>query len=207
MVQARRERRFAASEEGKLEMCGRYWIEPESDEELLRVIDQMQRLDPELRVQTSGEIFPGDGVPALCLSRAGNVRAFAMAWGYRLGDGRRVINARCETAAGKPLFRDGMLHRRCLLPMSAYFEWERCADGKMKYRIAPEGGGLHYLAGLYRFEGAYPACTVLTTSAAPEIAFIHERMPVILSQSQREAWLRGGEVDLAVPPKLCCTPV
>ena len=183
-------------------MCGRYWIEPEDDYALLRIIDQMQRVDPELEVKTRGEIFPGDGVPALCLSRAGNVRSFGMAWGYSMPDGRKLINARSETAAEKPTFRDSMRARRCLLPMSAYFEWECRGRERIKYRIAPEGEGLHFLAGLYRFEGKYPVCTVLTATAAPEIAFIHDRMPVILSAEQQELWLRGGELDLAKNPPL-----
>ena len=183
-------------------MCGRYWIEPQDDAELLRIIDQLQRVDPELRVQTGGEIFPGGGVPALCLSRAGNIRAFAMVWGYAMPDGKRLINARSETAAGKPMFRDSMRARRCLLPMSAYFEWERRGGERIRYRIAPEAGGLHFLAGLYRFEGGYPVCTVLTAQAAPEIAFIHHRMPVILPAEKRETWLRGGAFDLSKNPPL-----
>ncbi len=184
-------------------MCGRYWIEPESDEELLRIIDRMQRLDPDLPVKTEGEIFPGDGVPALCLSRAGNVRPFAMAWGYRLPGGKLVFNARSETAAERPMFRDGMLRRRCLLPMSAYFEWEKRPEGKVKYRIAPEAGGPHYLAGIYRFEpDGFPACAVLTMDAAPELKFIHPRMPVIVSAAQSEAWLRAGEAVYRGNPPL-----
>ena len=187
-------------------MCGRYWIEPADDAELLRIIDQMQRVDPELNVKTEGEIFPGDGVPALCLSRAGNIRPFAMAWGYAMPDGKRMINARSETAAEKPMFRDGMRNRRCLLPMSAYFEWERRGGERIKYRIAPREEGLHFLAGLYRFEGGFPVCTVLTAEAAPEIAFIHHRMPVILPGEQRENWLRGGEMELGKNPPLRFEP-
>lgn len=183
-------------------MCGRYWIEPQSDEELVRIIDAMQRIDSELRVQTEGEIFPGDGVPVLCLSRAGNVRPFAMAWGYDLGSGKKLINARSETAAQKPLFRESMRCRRCLLPMSAYFEWERRGGVRIKYRIAPEAEGLHFLAGLYRFEGSQPACAVLTTEAAPEIAFIHSRMPVILPVEKEERWLRSGEIDFGWKPRM-----
>ena len=183
-------------------MCGRYWIEPEDDAELLRIIDGMQRVDPELRVKTSGEIFPGDGVPALCLSRAGNVRCFAMTWGYGMPDGRRMINARSETAAQKPMFRESMQIRRCLLPMSHYFEWEHQGRERIKYSIAPEAQGLHYLAGLYRFEGNIPVCTVLTAEAAPEIAFIHHRMPVILPSEKRELWLRGGDIELGKNPPL-----
>lgn len=187
-------------------MCGRYWIEPESDEELLRIIDGMQRLDPGLRMQTAGEIFPGGGVPALCLSRAGNVRAFAMAWGYALPGGRRAINARSETAAQKPLFRDGMRARRCLLPMSAYFEWERRNGARVKYKIAPAQAGPHCLAGVYRLEGGLPECAVLTAAAAPEIAFIHDRMPVIVPLGAGEAWLRGGEIDFVAGPRLAFAP-
>ena len=183
-------------------MCGRYWIEPESDEELLRIVDQLNRAEEEREVKTAGEIFPGDNVPVLCLSRAGNVRPFAMAWGYRMKDGRRIINARSETAAEKPLFRDGMRARRCLLPMSAYFEWEHRDGRKIKYRIAPREGGLHCLAGLYRFEGNRPACTVLTTAAAPELSFIHDRMPLILPPSAREGWLYSGDLNLQIFPPL-----
>ena len=176
-------------------MCGRYWIEPEGDEELSRIIAQLQRLDPELPVKTEGEVFPGDGVPALCLSRAGNPRPFAMAWGYRLSGGRLAFNARSETASEKPLFRDGMLHRRCLLPMSAYFEWEKRPERKVKYRVFPRADEIHYLAGIYRFEDSgFPACTVLTTDAAPELSFIHPRMPVIVPSARAEAWLRAGEL-------------
>ena len=187
-------------------MCGRYWIEPADDAALLRIIDGLQRVDPELEVKTEGEIFPGDGVPALCLSRAGNVRPFGMAWGYRMPDGRRMINARSETAAEKPLFRDSMRTRRCLLPMSAYFEWERRGKQRCKYRIAPEADGLYFLAGLYRFEDGHPACVVLTAEAAPEIAFIHDRMPVILPAQKRDAWLRGEALDLRENPSLGFSP-
>lgn len=159
----------------------------------MEIIAQMQRLD--VQAKTEGEIFPGDSVLVLCKSRAGRVRPFAMEWGYRLDDGKRIINARSETAAEKPMFREGMAMRRCLLPMSAYFEWEKREEGKQKFRIAPEEKGIHYLAGIYRFEGTSPVCTVLTTAAADGIAFIHHRMPVILSRGEEENWLSGGEIN------------
>ena len=173
-------------------MCGRYWIDAEGNMELEEIIARMQRME---NVKTSGEIFPGDHVPVLCKSRAGNIRPFAMEWGFHLPDGRRIINARSETAREKPMFRSGMENRRCLLPMSAYFEWEKRENGKQKYRIAPEGDGIFYLAGLYRFEDEKPVCTVLTTAAADKISFIHHRMPVILGRTEKDVWLGGGEID------------
>lgn len=178
-------------------MCGRYWIDAEEDRELEEIIAGMQRLDLPRPVKAQGEIFPGDLVPVLCRSRAGNVRPFAMDWGYTLPDGKKLINARSETAAEKPLFRESMRERRCLLPMSAYFEWEKRDGAKRKYRIAPAEAGLHFLAGLYRFEGGRPVCAVLTAPAAEEIAFIHPRMPVILGADAREDWLRGGGADFS----------
>lgn len=186
-------------------MCGRYWIDAEPDPELEEIISGMQRLDSGRPVKTEGEVFPGDAVPVLCLSRAGNARAFAMRWGYALPDGGKLINARSETAAEKPLFRESMRLRRCLLPMSAYFEWEKRDGARIKYRIAPQAAGPHFLAGIYRFEGADAVCAVLTAPAAPEIAFIHRRMPLILPAASREDWLRG-----CLPPvpfvSLKCAP-
>lgn len=175
-------------------MCGRYWIDPEDNAELAQIIAEMQHCES---VKTVGEIFPGDSVPVLCRSRAGNVRPFGMEWGYRMDGGKRLINARSETAAEKPMFRESMVNRRCILPMNAYFEWEARPEGRQKYRIAPQGEGLCYLAGLYRFEGRNPVCTVLTTAAAPDIAFIHHRMPVILSSGETEAWLGGKSIDFS----------
>ena len=171
-------------------MCGRYWIDPEENAEMQKIIAGLNRRD---EVKTGGEIFPGDSVPVLCRSRAGNVRPFGMEWGYRMAGGKRLINARSETAAEKPMFRESMVSRRCILPMSAYFEWEARPEGRQKYRIAPQGEGLCYLAGLYRFEGEKPVCTVLTTAAAPDIAFIHHRMPVLLRAGETEAWLGGAD--------------
>ena len=84
--------------------------------------------------------------------------------------------------------------------MSAYFEWETRGKEKIKYRISPENGGLHCLAGLYRFEESGPVFTVLTREAAPDIRFIHERMPLILPYSAKEDWLAGADVEA-----LACT--
>ena len=121
-----------------------------------------------------------------------------MEWGYRMEDGRRLINARLETAAQKPTFRDGMRSRRCLMPMSAYYEWERRGNDRVKYRISPKADGLSCLAGVYRLEEDGPRFAVLTMEAADELAFIHDRMPVLVPYAAREAWLLRGE--LPQPP-------
>lgn len=180
-------------------MCGRYFLEPEENPELARIIAEMQR---DLQLKSSGEIFPGDHVPVLCKSRSGKVRPFCMEWGYHAPDGRRIINARSENVSEKMMFRESIRLRRCMLPMSAYFEWEAQADGKVKHHITPEEKGLYYLAGLYRFEGEKPVCTVLTRAASPQIAFIHPRMPVILRNDDLSVWLAGENIDFLREIKL-----
>ena len=174
-------------------MCGRY--DTGDGDEMQSIVEEINRSATRLIAGSpvkTGVIFPGDVAPALCLSRGGAVRPFPMRWGYGLSDGRRVINARSETAAQKPLFQDGIARRRCLLPMAAYFEWAHVDGGKLKYRIAPHGGP-SYLAGVYRFEGTAPVFTVLTRPAAQDIAFIHDRMPVILSHADVNCWLLSGD--------------
>lgn len=185
-------------------MCGRYSLNPEaSGAEMEHLAAEARRRNARsgtsAPLKTSGEVFPGDRVPVICRGRSGEIGAFPMEWGYRLPDGKRLINARIETAAEKPTFRDGMRARRCLMPMSAYYEWERRGRAHAKYRIAPEGGGLNCLAGVYRFEEGRPVFAVLTMEAAEEIAFIHDRMPVVVRDCDREAWLMRGELSRTAP--------
>ena len=169
-------------------MCGRYYVEAkDTGEELLAMLQTLNRRG--LACKT-GEIFPTDTVAVIANSRALQPMPFAMTWGYTLPGGKRLINARSESAADKPLFREGMLKRRCLIPASHYFEWSHDARARMKYAIRPEGTGMMYMAGLYRLEEGRPVFTILTREPAPQIAFIHNRMPVILSRDAAGAWLR-----------------
>ena len=175
-------------------MCSRYKLrEIEDDEEALEEIIALLQRRPAAQTEglkTSGEIAPTDVAPVIARSRRGETSAFAMRWGYRTPAGL-VINARSETAQEKPLFADGMLRRRCLIPASCYFEWERRGREKVRYAIRPQEAGLVYMAGLYRPMDARGAAefVVLTRDAAEEIAFIHPRMPVMLTGDARERWL------------------
>lgn len=169
-------------------MCGRYYIaEDDAAEELRQIIEAVNRRSTD--VKTCGEIRPGDTVPVLANSPTLQPGAYAMRWGYTLPDGKLLFNARSETAAAKALFQDGMAQRRCLIPATCYFEWERRGKEKIKYAIAPEGSRMLYLAGIYRKEGNRAACTILTREPAESIAFIHNRMPVILPAEAVSDWL------------------
>ena len=176
-------------------MCGRYYIaEDDVQEELMAIIAEVNRRhnpsDQETKLKTHGEVFPTDIVPIIANNRSLIPTPFAMKWGYKLPNiNRPIINARSEEATEKPLFKNGMLERRCLVPASGYFEWEKRGKKKVKYAIMSTGKNAVYMAGIYRIEDGQPVFTILTREVAPNIAFIHDRMPVILPKAARRDWL------------------
>ena len=173
-------------------MCGRYYIDDGIDsDELQEIIDAVNRRSTADQVKTSGEIFPTDTVPIIANSRAMAPSAFAMSWGYSLPDGKRIINARSESAEEKPMFRDSMAQRRCAVPATNYFEWERAGKQKTKYSIRSAGNGLMYMAGIYRVENGRPVFTILTRDPAESISFIHNRMPVLLPSDMGPDWINS----------------
>lgn len=166
-------------------MCGRYYID--ENDPLLRGFVDAARRKGEVK---SGEIFPGDTAAVVANNRKLEPGVFPMRWGMERPGGGLVINARSETAANKPMFRESARLRRCLVPASWYFEWERRPEGKTKYALRPERGGIVYLGGLYMLDrDGTPRFTILTRDAAPGIAFIHDRMPVLVPPEKRYDWL------------------
>ena len=189
-------------------MCGRFYV-PENDieETIVRIVEAAEARAERLNAGpvARGEVFPAQTVAALAISKRGTAEAFPMRWGFSLtpDGGKRIINTRAETADVKPLFRAAFAERRCLIPALYYYEWERRTgpDGRpqrRRYALKAPGSGLIWLAGIYRFEPGQtlPALSILTRAAAPEIAFIHDRMPVICPPEQVDAWL-----DRAADPK------
>ncbi|MCH5287414.1 MAG: SOS response-associated peptidase [Christensenellaceae bacterium] len=185
-------------------MCGRYYIGTEEDAAWLREIvdkvEQRHRGSEALARMRLGEIFPNQVVPII--DRSG---PRLMKWGYA-GYGNRVINARSETAFEKPMFRRSMLERRCLIPASGYYEWKRNQSGgktKQKFALYRPGRPMH-MAGLWREEQgeALPVFVILTREAGPDIADIHDRMPVILPEQALEEWLEGPDPGLLMAQAL-----
>ena len=172
-------------------MCGRYSLAPGESREIMDIIRQVQG------DFKTGEIFPADPVPVL-MEAGEELAPEVMVWGYPGvgGKGRPIINARSETAAQKPMFKDGMRQRRCVIPASHYFEWERRGAARTKYAIRPARADTLYLAGIYHLENydgvIVPAFTILTRDAASGIVFIHPRMPVLLPADAAPDWLNPG---------------
>lgn len=106
----------------------------------------------------------------------------------------RLINARSETAAEKPSFRAAFKQRRCLVPIDGFYEWQPVQGGKQPYFLTLRSELPMALAGLWETWAAtggeeLNTFTILTTSANPLLARLHERMPVILPPEAWALWL------------------
>ena len=115
-------------------------------------------------------------------------------WAKDLKIGARMINARSETAAEKPSFKNALAHRRCLVPADGFFEWAKTSDGKQPYHIRFSDRRAFAFGGLWERWSQSPgeiveSFTILTTSPNPVTAPIHDRMPVILGPDSWEEWL------------------
>jgi putative SOS response-associated peptidase YedK len=128
-------------------------------------------------------------------------------WAKELKFGAHTINARSETVATQPSFRDAFKARRCLVPVNAFYEWSGPKGHRTKWRIRVRDEGIFSLAGLWERwrdpesgEGL-ETYTIITTAANEAIAKLHDRMPVILRPQDEERWLdpKATGKDLLVP--------
>ena len=175
-------------------MCGRYYIEPDERLERLHELfaEAQRKADREGIAMKTGEIFPSDVAPIIANGKDQTPKAFPMRWGLpRLGGSGLVINARSETAATRPMFRESARLRRCLVPATNYFEWEHKDGEKVKYAIRPSGSELFYMGGFYIVppDANLALFVILTRTPVESIAFIHDRMPVIVPQGKINDWL------------------
>lgn len=134
------------------------------------------------------EFRPDDAV--LIVTREG---ALLARWGLRVDwDSKLLINARAETLAARPTFRR-LLTRRCLVPATAWFDWQAVAGSRTKrrHRLRPSAVDSFAFAGLCDGDRV----VVITTAPAPAAAAIHDRMPAVLAEDDEARWL-----DPDLPP-------
>lgn len=181
-------------------MCGRYYIAQEdNDEEIARIIAILNQNHQQAAQVHYGEVYPSQMAPVIVNTSEGwTVKA--MKWGFpRVGGSGLVINSRSEKADVTPMFSRAVRERRCLVPMSGFYEWRRTASGsktKEKYAFSQADTGTMFLAGLYGSfaggaeGGGYDGFVILTQPADAQMLPYHHRMPVILSSRQaRHSWL------------------
>ena len=127
---------------------------------------------------------------------------FVPAWTKDLATARRPINARAETVATSGMFRGAFTARRCLVPADAFYEWQAAEGAKQPYAVARRDGQPMAFAALWESWRAPDAellrtFTIVTTTANPFLAPIHNRMPVIIEQADWPAWLGEAPGDPA----------
>lgn len=194
-------------------MCGRY-ASARSATDLAAFFDAEDATGDE-RLAASYNVAPTDPVhvvwpgrddpeqPGAAASRAVGVARWGLVphWAGDPKVGARMINARAETVATLPAFRDSFRRRRCLVPADGWFEWQRHPDrpGKQPYFLTSGDDGPLAFAGLWsvwrRGDERLVTCTIVTTVALAGLRSVHERMPLLLPSSRWDAWL-----DTSVAP-------
>lgn len=145
-------------------------------------------------------IAPGSAIPVVRLAPAGQRVLDLLRWGLvphwakdaRLG--QRLTNARAETVAEKPAFRDAFRRRRCLIPADGFYEWNTLDQGKQPYYISLRSGQPMAFGGLWEVWRApdgsvLSTCAIVTTGANGLMATIHDRMPLIIAPEHWQTWL------------------
>ncbi len=116
------------------------------------------------------------------------------AWAKEPGIGSRLINARSETVAEKPSFKEAFRLRRCLIPADGFYEWARTETGtKQPFYFRMKDEQPFAFAGLWERWGegreTIESCTILTTAANELLSPVHDRMPVIVAPKDYGLWL------------------
>ena len=122
-------------------------------------------------------------------------------WAKDPSIGNRMINARSETVAEKPSFRNAYKKRRCLILADGFYEWRKEGDGKTPYFISLADGSPFAFAGLWEnwtskeSDESLQSAAIITAAASDFMAQLHQRMPVVMLPEQADRWL-GGDAEL-----------
>jgi len=179
-------------------MCGRYLLESRQPQ----VVSSFFGLE-DLDLGTRWNVAPTQEMPVVRLNEEGKRVVARLRWGLipswskEAAVGQRMINARAETVAEKPSFRSAWKARRCIVPATGWYEWQATAAGKQAWLLRRADAPFTPFAGLWE-SWQDPAggrvletFTILTTEAVPELATVHNRMPVVLEPSDFGAWLQA----------------
>ena len=170
-------------------MCGRYYYEGKTAYDVAKELG----LDISSLKMPAGDITPASMAVVLSAEKNGNkdkIRIGTMFWGIKGVDNKLVINARAESVLSKPLFSGSFEYRRCLMPASGFYEWDK---DRNKVTFFNKDKSPVYLAGVYQLSQNQDAFTILTTAANSSMIKIHDRMPVMLQKENVRDWLYDYE--------------
>lgn len=148
--------------------------------------------------------------PILAVRSTGDRRSLTpLRWGFiprwykTPTDGPLLVNARSETVAEKPAFRDAVRARRCLVPISGFYEWQRDGRTRLPWYVTRADGAPMVLAGIWQDWGEGPTCAIVTTEAGAPLDRIHHRVPVVVEPDDWPLWLgeagHGAAVLMRAP--------
>jgi putative SOS response-associated peptidase YedK len=176
-------------------MCGRFVI-THPGEALAAIFEAVPSND--LPQGPNYNVCPTDAV-AVVTSEGDARRLRPMRWGLlprwykHPSDGPLLINARADTIATKPAFREAVRERRCLVPASGFYEWREEGGRKLPFYVTRRDGAPMALAAIWQVwdkgDAPVPSCAIVTTDANTIMADVHHRMPVILSPEDWPLWL------------------
>src|SRR5690606_9784813 len=184
-------------------MCGRFSLVAPGEE-----LAELFQLDEVPRVQPRYNIAPTQPVAAVRMNPDTKRREFTYFhwglipfWAKDTSMAGRMINARAETAAEKPSFRAAFKYRRCIIPASGFYEWQKLNGQKQPHYIYHADGRTLGFAGLWEhWQGAdgseIESCTILTTTPNDLMDQLHNRMPVILDPEDYGTWLQSDGQNL-----------
>lgn len=191
-------------------MCGRYTLAGPAPGEWSesRLRTRFPGLGESVELRQRFNVAPTDTVPCVTTTQEGEPRGELLRWGlvpHWAKDpdlGAKLLNARGETVAEKPAFRDAFARRRCLIVADGFYEWERREGARHPFHITRPDAQPFAFAGLWASwhgpeERTLRTCSIITTAANEALAGLHDRMPVILPAGAEGAWL-----DPATPPEL-----
>jgi len=181
-------------------MCGRYRLARKK--EILAETFDADIDDVEWNPRYN--IAPGQDVPVLRQDRAQPLRSLSLLrwglvppWSKDAKTGYKMINARAETVASTPAFRDPLRSRRCLIPADAFYEWAKKGKDKSPFCFSMADDSIFAFAGIWdRWRNSdkkwIETFSIITTSANTLLSGIHDRMPVILKPEDYDLWLDPG---------------
>lgn len=185
-------------------MCGRYKVTPGefADLKVRFNLEEIPLFKPRYNIapsQPAPVIASVDGENRVELFQWGLVPS----WAKDPSIGNRMINARAETLADKPSFKRLLKNRRCLVLADGFYEWRKEGKGKVPMLFKLKNGEPFVFAGLWdawkKPDGlTLRTYTIVTIEPNEVLAPIHNRMPVMLSDSDALEWVRGDEIDHAL---------
>ena len=179
-------------------MCGRFILLTD----LSVIVESFRIGDVAAEYKPGSNISPGQQISAVIRSKdASKLVDFRWglipSWAKDPSIGNRMFNARAETIAEKPSFREAFKKRRCLIVADGFYEWQKIGRIKKPLRFSLKSGAPFGLAGLYETwispeQKPVHTCTIITTEPNDLIRPIYDRMPVIVIKELEDFWIDPG---------------